>query len=163
MIKPLPPQDELREHYDYNPETGELTYLQHYFSSKVGTVAGFYETTRGMTRASLRHNRIKYYRARLIYTWMTGDDPGELQVDHINRDSTDDRWDNLRLVSASVNALNRRQLDNRHYRFVKVHSQTGKYGICWRRHSQPTVNSPFYDTPEQARDWARLNIPDYPD
>ena len=166
MIKPLPSQSELREHYDYNPETGELTYLQHYHSSKVGAVAGFYETVRGMTRASLRHNNIKYYRARLIYTWMTGTDPGELQVDHINRDSTDDRWDNLRLVTATVNCNNRKHNDNKYYRYVKKVRRNGKYTyymVMYRAHSQPTVYSPTFTTPEDARDWARINVPNYPD
>jgi len=48
---------------------------------------------------------IKYNRARLAYLFMTGDLPDAL-VDHINGNSLDDRWLNLRAATVMQNAWN---------------------------------------------------------
>ena len=37
---------------------------------------------------------------------MTGEDPGEMEVDHKDRDRQNNRWDNLRLATVSQNRMN---------------------------------------------------------
>ena len=55
----------------------------------------------------------KYYKHRLVATqWIPNDDPAlKDQVDHINRDKTDNRIENLRWCTASENLLNRAMKD----------------------------------------------------
>lgn len=43
---------------------------------------------------------------RLVWLWHTGDDPGDLQVDHIDRDSSNNHIDNLRLADYQDNLRN---------------------------------------------------------
>lgn len=44
---------------------------------------------------------------RLIWMWHYGDIPDRAQIDHINRDWTDNRIENLRVASASLNQFNK--------------------------------------------------------
>ena len=59
---------------------------------------------------SWRLNGIRnYYRTtvgRIVFAWITGSWPSS-DVDHINRDTTDNRFSNLRTVTTRVNCLNR--------------------------------------------------------
>lgn len=58
---------------------------------------------RGGSRGGVRGRRI------LLHRWLL-DAPPELEVDHINGDTLDNRRQNLRLVTRSENAHNRRSL-----------------------------------------------------
>ena len=101
-------QDDVRRALDYDPETGSLTWRtradrDHSWNMRFsGEVAG--NTTR--TGYRILHMSAGMFLAhRLIWIWMTGDMP-DGNIDHINRDRADNRWCNLRLASASQNAMN---------------------------------------------------------
>lgn len=53
-----------------------------------------------------------------------GIDPGKMQIDHINGDSTDNRIENLRLATSQQNNRNRRIASN---------NKSGVRGVCWCR------------------------------
>jgi len=131
--KPLPSQATLRELLDYDPDTGVLTWRERgrdWFSSTricnawnsryAGKEAG-----RSMPRGyiSVGMGKGHYLAHRLIHCWMTGLDPGSFSIDHINHTTSDNRWDNLRLVSGNqINMKNAsRRSDNR----------SGITGVSW--------------------------------
>ena len=72
--------------------------------TKVGDVAGSLRKIDGYWQVSL--NGRNYRRARLVYSLHYGY-PGELEIDHINRDRSDDRIGNLRAVTHSQNSKNK--------------------------------------------------------
>lgn len=96
--------ERLRELLDYDPETGlfkwKTSEAGHRNSKRpVGST-----DTKG--RRQIRIDGKSYFLHRLAFLWMTGEWP-EDQVDHINRDFTDNRWANLRNATNSMNAVNR--------------------------------------------------------
>jgi hypothetical protein len=89
-----------REHFHYNPETGALTRIKTTNQSqKIGEVK--FNTMRyRQVRVVAGHPA--YRTSRLIWTYMTGEWPKGV-IDHINGDTHDERWCNLRDVSQSDN------------------------------------------------------------
>jgi len=94
-------QEEAREYFHY--EDGEL-YRRKLTnrSSKIGEKVGSLFGT-GYRRMSWRNKSVAHHRVVWIYHYgsVTG------QIDHINRNKCDNRIENLRCVTASVNASNR--------------------------------------------------------
>ena len=91
----------IKEKYDYNPNTGDFTHKTGRFAGKVaGRVS-----EQGYRFISTGH---KEYRAhRLAFLFMEGHMPDrKLVVDHINNIKDDNRWSNLRKVNDSTNAKN---------------------------------------------------------
>ena len=96
-MKVMPKPEILHARYSYDPETGVVI---HKITGK--QIAG--RCKRGYGR--LRIDGHSYQLHRVIWVLMTGEDPGEQLVDHINREPRDNRWSNLRLVSAEQNQHN---------------------------------------------------------
>ncbi len=112
MTKPIITQERLKELFDYDPETGLFTRLK--ISSKhtnkkygVGTVANYIG---GDGYILIRLGRGQYLAHRLAFLYMTGSIPNE--ADHINRNRSDNRWDNLRAVSRNENMRNKSEYKN---------------------------------------------------
>lgn len=95
-------QQSLSEDFDYNPETGILTWKRGQFK---GRSAGC-KRKDGYIQVAFAY-RLVYGAHEIIWAIMTGAYPIKpLQIDHINRIKDDNRWINLRLVTPSINALN---------------------------------------------------------
>ena len=91
----MPDQKYLQDTFDYDPDTGLFKRKGRKYNEQC---AALYRTVRIAKK--------KYYVHRLIWIYMTGDDPGNMEIDHINRDRHDNRWSNLRLTTRSENAFN---------------------------------------------------------
>ena len=99
----MPSKEELWDNLSYNPLTGELFWrvrrgARALPGDRVGSIdsRGYY-----VTKWQGKHHK----NHRLVYKWVTGDEPGEL-LDHINKRRDDNSWHNLREVDRSINTLN---------------------------------------------------------
>ncbi|WP_430316955.1 HNH endonuclease [Pseudomonas sp. p1(2021b)] len=95
--------DELKSTLSYSPATGKFTWLKTLGSrAQVGSVAGYLHC-RGYRFIRLKGKRFAAH--RLAFFWMTGRFPME-DIDHINGNRDDNRWENLREASRSENLEN---------------------------------------------------------
>ena len=95
--------ERLRELVHYDPQTGIFTRrVSTCGKTHVGKVIGC-QNTRGYLQISI-DSRL-YLASRLAFLYMTGKWP-EHQVDHRNHVLTDNRWNNIRDVTQSVNMQN---------------------------------------------------------
>jgi hypothetical protein len=101
--------EEVREYLNYNPDTGDLTWIKSPTNSvPKGSLAKRGESNRCF-RISFKNKR--YLAHRVIWFLMTGEQPTEV-IDHIDRDSANNRWNNLRLSNKSENYYNSDRFDN---------------------------------------------------
>ena len=99
------PVELLKEVFDYNSETGEITHKQNRRRAKKGANAVCFRKDRGY--GILTYKGVKYYAHRVAWALHTGEDPGEMQIDHANKDTSDNRIENLRLATQQQNNCNR--------------------------------------------------------
>jgi hypothetical protein len=114
------PEQLLRE-IGYDPETGRLFWLGSRGRRKVGTEAG--NVHKGRIRVKYTY---KYYFAhRIAWTKVYGKIPDDLEIDHKNVNSLDNRLCNLRLSTHSQNNANGHKMGR---------LQTSKYkGVYWNK------------------------------
>ena len=106
----MPSQAYFRLRYNYNPETGELTHRM----NAPGPTGAKYKSG---DKADSRHKPTGYMRVcigkstyrtnRVAWVWMTGEDPGRLDVDHKDRNRSNNKWSNLRKGTRAQNIFNR--------------------------------------------------------
>ncbi len=139
-------QEELKEAFNYDPDTGLLKWKIKRGRSARGKEAGHVPSD-GYRRVMLRG---KLYQAhRLIWYLIHGDIPAGMTVDHINGDTLDNRICNLRLATISQNSCNRTAQENNKsgYKGVSKKSRGYTAQICVQgvRHYLG-----YYPTPERA-------------
>ena len=101
----LPSQEELHERFDYSIITGRLYYADYgqiRSRSKIGKPAGFVRNGRRMIK--FNDKAIMHY--RVVWKWITGEEPGQLDIDHLDRDSLNDAWHNLEVMTHKENMRN---------------------------------------------------------
>lgn len=129
-------QEIVKELLDYNEDSGELIWKHrgsHWFSKQkfqntwntryAGKVASnLYRSKQGYQRLQIGILGKGYISHRVVWLWMTGEWP-EDHIDHIDRDATNNKWSNLRLVDATGNCLNSSMRSN---------NKSGVTGVNWR-------------------------------
>lgn len=113
--------ERLHEVLDYNPETGVFRWkkIKHNYIND-GDVAGCLDKS-GYVYICFKGKNLLAH--RLAFLYMEGYLP-ENDVDHINRNRSDNRWSNLREVSRSCNIKNRGKQRN---------NTSGVTGVCWHK------------------------------
>lgn len=90
-----------------------------------------------------------YYCHRVIWNLFNGPIPDELEVDHINGNSLDNRIENLRLVTKSKNMINRPCFNKKSGLPKGVTKMRGRFVSRIRQDNTITVLG-YFKTPEEA-------------
>lgn len=136
MTTPILSQQYLKECLAYFPETGDFIWLKrprrHFKTDTIwkqwnGRFAledagSITYSPRCPTRRAIRLDGERYIAARIAWFYVTGEWP-TMEVDHINHDTADDRFVNLRHVSSAENAVNKGLLPS---------NKSGIHGVLWR-------------------------------
>jgi hypothetical protein len=93
--------------FNYDPETGLLTWKFSSQSIKEGAEVGTYDKT---PKSNTRYRKVSVFREnykvhRIIWLMQTGDWP-KGDVDHIDGDGLNNKWENLRDITHSQNLMN---------------------------------------------------------
>lgn len=123
---PLPfTKKELDKLLSYDPVTGALSWKVDRGRLKLaGREAGFISASTGAYKSKRVQIAGHTYRlSRLAWLLMTGDDPGEKHIDHVNGDPLDNCWSNLRIVNNIENSRNRA---------MPCTNKSGRSGVSWR-------------------------------
>ena len=112
-----------KEHFDYDPETGRITWRVKYcYKVKIGNVAGSIND-RGYRQVKFKG---KQYKAHRIAWLLTHKKWPENDIDHINGVRDDNRLCNLREATRGENCQNRKAHSNT--RITGVHlNKDGRY------------------------------------
>lgn len=119
-------QDQLKERFEYNPDTGFFIYRIAIAQMKPGDIAGN-ANTNGHIQIEINYR--PYLAHNLAWFYMTGEWPNGFIVDHINRNYADNRWINFRKATHSQNQGNRKKhkLNKSGYRGVNFVKKNGKF------------------------------------
>ena len=118
--KPTPNVEYIRECFDYNPDTGVLTWrerpAEHFATDAIsqdfnrrwaGRAAGSMARQKyGSSRLLVKLNCATFQYSRLVWALQTGKTVFGA-IDHIDGDATNNRWANLREVTTIQNGQNR--------------------------------------------------------
>lgn len=140
-------QDEVKKRLNYNPKTGIFTWNEVVVPSpvKVGDIAGGHDKD-GYVQIWIRDK--VYFAHRLAFLYYHGYLP-ENDVDHINRNKSDNRIDNLREVSRSCNMQNSRVADRNTsgYKGVSLCKASNKWSayitVNYKQYSLGKYKSPL--------------------
>jgi hypothetical protein len=93
----------------------------------------------------------RYYFHQLAMLYMTGVFPSS-DVDHVDRDVTNNRWSNLRLATRSENCQNKvvRPISKMGYVGIERRKSSGRYTATIKTKGKKKWLG-TYDTPEQAQ------------
>jgi hypothetical protein len=124
---PLPHKRELERRFRY--QNGKLFYrcwVSGLARSWIGEEAGF------MHHSGRRYIRIRgkeFPASRIIWTMFYGKIPRGKEIDHKDRNPSNDRISNLRIVSRALNMRNKSDYKSNSsgYRGVSLHKETGRW------------------------------------
>lgn len=123
-------QDRLKELLDYDPETGVFIWKIDLIKQKTKEkIAGCLHKNSGYHHITINGHKHKAH--RLAFLYMEGYFP-ENQIDHIDRNRSNNRWDNLREVSRTCNARNSN---------IPKNNKSGVVGVCWHKLNNKWISS----------------------
>ena len=145
-FRALPPQDQLRAMFDYDPDTGIL--LNKRLNRRAGFLIGGGNSTK--RHWCVKIGRATYTQQRVIWMWVYGKDPGSMMVDHIDQDAANNRLANLRLVSRAENRKNSKLNANNTSGYRGVYRMGNKWQAKIMLPKGRSQSLGVFDTPEEA-------------
>jgi len=153
--KQLPLKEELEKYFSYDKDTGKI-YNKIYRGGRVsaGQEAGSIKRYKGHSTKYLviRFKRICYRAHRLAYILGGGKGLDETkEVDHINHDGLDNRFENLRIVSHKENLKNQKlnRANTTGYQGVHFQKNRNKY-TAYIKINKKKINLGYFLTAEEA-------------
>jgi hypothetical protein len=147
MSPPILTRERLLEVLEYDPETGEWRWRVARRGHREGAVAGFIHED-GYRQIMIDGRN--YVSSRLAVFYTTGEWPTD-QVDHKDRDPSNDRWLNLRPATQSQNNANTIRPRRVHPELPRgVYPNRGRFRAMVK-HQRKTIQLGTYDTLEEAR------------
>lgn len=144
----------VRQLLDYDPATGVFIWKER--SGQAGIDGGFNRKYAGTIAGrssgvydSIAVYGVRYYSHRLVWLYMTGEWPKE-QIDHINLNKKDNRFDNLREATPTQNGANMsaHKRNSLGLKGVTLY-RTGKYFAQIRANGK-CIYLGYFDTAEEA-------------
>lgn len=127
---PLPPLYELNRLFYYHEDTGRLIrkVAGKGGNAPKGSVVG-YPNSKGYLVVKITNSEGSkgYFVHRLIWFMVTGEDPGELDIDHEDLNTANNKFDNLRVATRSVNKFNSVKRTTTLY--PGVNCKNGRYNV----------------------------------
>lgn len=126
----LPDLNYLKSILEYNSNTGEFIWkINKGNKAEINSTAGYLWIDK--KRLNNKYYKIKingkiYRLHRIAYYYITGIDPKEKEIDHINGNSLDNRFNNLRLATNIENAKNKK---------IPSNNTSGFKGVSWHKAS----------------------------
>lgn len=126
-----PPQwalDRIRSRLSYDPSTGRITWINDVARSvKEGDWAGTKNAgNRRTIHLVMRGDSVRVREANVAYFLMTGDWP-TFEIDHKDRDCSNNKWDNLRPATRHQQMHNRGRMANNKSGYTGVYLRGQKY------------------------------------
>lgn len=114
MPRELPSIDELKRFFNYDPHTGIVTWAVAKGHMMVGQRAGGISGSKRYWSRSIKINGTLIREHHVIWAIQTGEWPPEgFVIDHKNRDSLGNQFDNLRLATPAQNNANSKARSDR--------------------------------------------------
>lgn len=156
--KPLPSRTYLRECFEYDLMSGEAYWLErpvdHFDSYKTYIM---WNSKFAFGKVGNLHKRTRYYHTslngerytlhRLIWKWWYGSDP--LEIDHIDRNRTNNRIVNLRSITNAQNTQNRTLSSNNTSKYSGVSFRNGRWSARTNLNKK-RIWLGLYSSPEEA-------------
>jgi hypothetical protein len=137
----------LKDFLHYDPASGDWAWRRSLGRARAGDLAGnkVHNGYRTVFIDGVRHSA-----HRLAWFYMTGKLP-KSEIDHINMDRADNRWDNLRVATTSQNKANSGKRSNNTSGFKGIwwHKRAGKWAASIMV-SGSKRSLGLYTTPETA-------------
>jgi len=143
-------QEQLREILHYDPETGEFRWLQRMKNRILADDIAGWVSQLGYRRITISGRG--YSAHHLAWLYMTGAWCGAT-IDHRDRDPANNRWNNLRRSTPSMNNANRRRQRNNTSGFAGVYleRESGKWVARVRKDGR-THHLGRFATPQAAHE-----------
>lgn len=143
-------QARLKELLNYDPKTGVFTWKKNRAGVRSGSTAGCIDTASNSGYVRIGLDSTVHQAHRLAWLYVYGCFP-EQQLDHINRDRSDNRIENLRQVTNTINQWNRAKNRNSAsgHQGVSLHKLTKKWQAKISANGR-TMHLGLFDTPEAA-------------